>query len=214
MIRGILFDMDGVLADSEPFICQAAIMMFASKGFQVLPGDFTPFVGTGENRYIGGVAEKYGALIDIEEAKAETYRNYLEIIKGNLKPLPGAIEFVNRCRQMNLRTAVATSADEIKMKANLYEIGLPVSHFDATVNGLEVVNKKPFPDIYLLAAEKIGLRPEECLVIEDAVSGVKAARSAGCRCLALTTSFGRTELTEADWICASLAEVPDLAINW
>ena len=72
MIRGVLFDMDGVLADSEPFICQAAIMMFAETGLTVIPGDFKPFMGTGENRYIGGVAEKYGLKIDIEKAKART----------------------------------------------------------------------------------------------------------------------------------------------
>jgi beta-phosphoglucomutase len=214
MIKGILFDMDGVLADSEPFICQAAIMMFANKGITVYPDDFKPFVGTGENRYIGGVAEKYKLLTDIAEAKAETYKNYLEIIRGNLAPLPGAVEFVQRCSLLKLKTAVATSADEIKMKANLTEIGLPAALFNATVNGLEVENKKPFPDIYIMAAEKLGLKPEECLVIEDAVSGIKAAKSAGCKCLALTTSFERSMLTEADWICPSLAEVPEEAINW
>jgi beta-phosphoglucomutase len=214
MIKGILFDMDGVLADSESFICQAAIMMFANKGITVYPDDFKPFVGTGENRYLGGVAEKYKASIDIVEAKAETYKNYLEIIRGNLAPLPGAVEFVHRCTLLKIKTAVATSADEIKMKANLTEIGLPSSLFNATVNGLEVENKKPFPDIYIMAAEKLGLKPEECLVIEDAVSGIKAAKSAGCMCLALTTSFERSLLTEADWICPSLAEVPEEAINW
>jgi beta-phosphoglucomutase len=214
MIRGVLFDMDGVLADSEPFICQAAVEMFARKGMKVSPVDFKPFVGTGENRYISGVADRYGVKIDIEEAKATTYAIYLEIIRGRLKPLPGAVEFVARCRNMGFKTAVATSADAIKMEANLKEISLPASMFNATVNGLEVENKKPFPDIYLRAAEKIGISPSECLVIEDAVSGIKAARSAGCRSLALTTSFDRSKLVEADWICASLAEVPDEALNW
>ena len=214
MIRGVLFDMDGVLADSEPFICQAAIMMFAETGLTVIPGDFKPFMGTGENRYIGGVAEKYGLKIDIEKAKARTYEIYLSIIHGKLKPLPGAIAFIRKCRDTGLKTALATSADVIKMEANLKEIGLSSSAFDATINGLDVEKKKPFPDIYIKAAERIGLKPEECLVAEDAVSGIKAAKSAGCRCLAVTTSFNRSKLSEADWICNSLEEVPEEALNW
>lgn len=214
MIRGVLFDMDGVLADSEPFICQAAVKMFAESGLKVNPQDFKPFVGTGENRYIGGVAEKYGLKVDIEKVKARTYEIYQEIIRGNLKSLPGAVGFVRKCREMGFKTAVATSADAVKMEANLREIGLPSSAFDATINGLDIENKKPFPDIYIKAAERIGLKPEECLVVEDAVSGIKAAKAAGCRCLAVTTSFDRTMLTEADWICESLENVPEEALKW
>jgi len=206
--------MDGVLADSEQYISKAAIMMFSELGLTVQPEDFKPFVGTGENRYIGGVAEKYGLKVDIQKVKARTYSIYQEIIKGNLKPLPGAVSFVKSCRKSDFKIAVATSADEVKMKANLKEIGIPASMFDANVNGLEVVNKKPAPDIYFRAAQKLGLKPGECLVIEDSVSGIKAAKSAGCRILALTTSFDRSLLTEADWICENLANVPDESLNW
>jgi HAD superfamily hydrolase (TIGR01509 family) len=214
MIKGVLLDMDGVLADSEQFICQAAIIMFSEFGLKVQPEDFKPFVGTGENRYIGGVAEKYNLKVDIEKVKARTYEIYQKIIKGKLKPLPGARDFVDYCRQRGFKIAVATSADTVKMEANLREIGIPASTFNATINGIDVENKKPFPDIYLKSAEKIGLKPEECLVIEDAVSGIKAAKAAGCKCLALTTSFDRSSLHEADWICESLEKVPEEAINW
>jgi beta-phosphoglucomutase len=214
MIKGVLFDMDGVLADSEEFISKAAIIMFGELGVKVIPEDFNPFVGTGENRYIGGVAEKYGLKVDIEKVKARTYEIYLDIIKGNLTPLPGAGNFVASCRERGFKLALVTSADKIKMEANLREIGIPSSAFDATINGLEVEKKKPFPDIYVKAAGEIGLKPVECLVIEDAVSGIKAAKSAGCRCLALTTSFDRTLLYEADWICNTLLDVPEEALSW
>ena len=214
MIKGVLFDMDGVLADSEQFICKAAIMMFAELGIKAEPHDFEPFIGTGENRYIGGVAEKYGIPVEIEKVKARTYEIYVDIIKGNLKPLPGAAGLVNRCRKLGLKLALATSADRIKMEANLHEIGIPSSMFDATITGLDVENKKPFPDIYLKAAEKIGLKPSECLVVEDAVSGIKAALNAGCRCLAVSTSFDRSMLSGADWICDTLENIPEAALNW
>jgi beta-phosphoglucomutase len=214
MLRGILFDMDGVLVDSEPFICKAAILMFSEMGLKVSPEDFKPFVGMGENRYIGGVAEKYGLNISIEKVKARTYEIYKKIIAGKLRPLPGAREFVEKCIKLGFRLAIATSADKIKMDANLTETGMDSDLFNATVNGLEVENKKPFPDIYIKAAGKLGLKPVECLVIEDALSGIKAAKAAGCRCLAVTSSFEKDSLKEADWICNSLLNVPAKALDW
>jgi beta-phosphoglucomutase len=195
-----LFDMDGVLVDSERFINEAAVRMFREHGLHVRPADFLPFVGAGENRYLGGVAERYGFSIRIERDKARTYEIYQEIIRGRLEPLPGAVAFVEDCRSRGLRLALATSADRVKMEANLREIGLPVDTFDATVNGLDVEHKKPHPDIYLRAAELVGVAPADCFVVEDAVNGVEAAKRAGCACLAVTGSFSPEELGAADWV--------------
>jgi beta-phosphoglucomutase len=214
MIKGVLFDMDGVLVDSEPFICEAAIMMFKELGVKVKPEDFHPFVGMGENRYIGGVAENHGIKVDIDMVKARTYEIYETIVTGKLSALPGAHEFISRCRKKGLKMALATSADRVKMEVNLREIGLPAGIFNTIVTGLDVENKKPFPDIYLRAAENIGLDPRQCLVVEDAVSGIKSGKTAGCRCLAVTTSFEASALFEADWICGSLLNVPEEVLNW
>jgi beta-phosphoglucomutase len=214
MIKGVLFDMDGVLVDSEAFICRSAIEMFREKGLNVDEKDFRPFVGMGENIYLGGVAEKYNLRIDIDEAKARTYEIYEQLSAGNLDPLPGALEFIELCRNKGLKLALATSTDKVKMEISLREIGLSPQSFHTTVNGLEIERKKPFPDIYIKAAQNLRLQPEDCLVVEDAISGVKASKAAGCRCLAVTTSFTKENLSEADWICGSLLEVPGQAINW
>jgi beta-phosphoglucomutase len=212
--RGVIFDMDGVLLDSEPFICKAACMMFAEKGLRVMPEDFLPFVGAGENRYIGGVAEKYGFSIDIASAKRRTYEIYLEIIKGQLQPLPGVHEFLAACREAGKRMALATSADPVKAEGNLKEIRLPFSTFDTVVTGLDVIHKKPDPEIFVTAARKLGLDPHDCLVVEDAVNGVAAAKAAGARCLALTTSFTKEKLVGADWFAPTLAEAPAGVLDW
>jgi HAD superfamily hydrolase (TIGR01509 family) len=214
MIRGVVFDMDGVLVDSEKFICEAAVRMFAERGLVAKPEDFRPFVGAGENRYLGGVAEQYGFPLDLERDKARTYQLYGEIVRGRLEPLPGVHEFIGRCRSRGLRLALATSADRVKMLINLREMALPPETFDAAVNGLEVPRKKPAPDIFLLAAERLGLAPAECLVVEDAVNGLAAARAAGARCLALTTSFTRGQLAGADFFAADLAEAPEAVLDW
>jgi beta-phosphoglucomutase len=214
MIKGVLFDMDGVLIDSEAFICKAAVEMFRELGVIANEEDFQPFVGMGENKYLGGVAEKYNLKFDIVEAKARTYQIYEKITKGKLDPLPGALEFVKHCREKGLEIALATSADRIKMEVSLREIGLSPDSFHSTINGLDVERKKPFPDIYVKASADLGLKPVECLVVEDAISGVKAAKAAGCKCLAVTTSFKKEDLLEADWICNSLLNVPEEALNW
>jgi len=208
--RAIIFDMDGVLTDSEWFIAEAGRLMFAeTHGAAVSHGDFLPFVGLGENRFLGGVAQKYGiGAFEIERDKARTYEIYTEIVRGRLKPLPGAMEFVRRSRELGFRTALATSTDYIKMMANLREIGLapdadaypsgggPV-FFDAMVNGLDVERKKPFPDIFLEAARRIDIAPELCWVIEDSIGGIQAAKAAGMRCLALLTTFSEAEVKAA-----------------
>jgi beta-phosphoglucomutase len=214
MLKAVLFDMDGVLVDSEEFICKAAMEMFREKELAVKPEDFIPFVGTGENRYIGGVAEKYNFPVDIEAVKKRTYEIYDIIVRNKLKALPGVKDFIKSCRNKDLKIAVATSADEVKMKINLREIGLPVETFDVTVNGLQIERKKPFPDIYLKAADLLGVLPESCLVVEDAPSGIKAARAAGMKCLAVMSSFTEIELKDADWIARDLNSIPEKVLNW
>lgn len=206
--------MDGVLADSEPFICEAAIRMFAEHGVKAIPDDFLPWVGTGENSYLGNVAKQHGFAIDLERDKARTYQIYGEIVINRLNELPGANSFVMKCRSAGLKTALATSSDKGKMIDTLREIGLPSDGFDATVNGLDVERRKPHPDIFIEAARRIGLPPEHCLVVEDSTSGLAAGLAAGCRVLGLCTTNVAEVMKDADWIAADLSEAPDSVLEW
>jgi HAD superfamily hydrolase (TIGR01509 family) len=207
-IQGVIFDMDGVLCDSEPLIAEAAGQMFREKyGVPATAADFHPFIGTGEERFLGGVAEKYGVALQPGVDKARTYAIYLELIVGRLQPLPGAHAFVAAARQRGLKLAVATSADRIKLHGNLTAIRLPESSFDAIITGSEVPRKKPHPDIFLLATERLGVSPADCLVVEDAPSGLQAGRAAGCACLGITSTFDAATLRAAGaaWIEPDLA---------
>jgi beta-phosphoglucomutase len=206
-IRGVIFDMDGVLTDSEPLINAAAIAMFKEKGLVVQPCDFLPFVGAGENRYIGGVAEKYLFPLDLPAAKRRTYEIYLELVPAQLKAFPGAVELVSACRRAGLRLAVASSADEVKIVANLRQIGLPPDTWDGVVTGDDVGPKKPAPDIFLSAAAKLGLAPAQCVVVEDAVNGVQAAKAADMRCVAVAQTFPTAKLQGADLVRQNIAMV-------
>ncbi|MGE3820424.1 MAG: HAD-IA family hydrolase [Isosphaeraceae bacterium] len=213
-LRGVIFDMDGVLVLSEPILARAAAAMFAEKGFEVRHEEFRPFIGMGEDRYLGGVAEARGIPMDPDRDKARTYDLYLEMIRGRLHPLPGVLAFVAECRRLGLKTAVASSADAVKVAGNLQEIGLPPSEFDAVVDGTMCARKKPAPDVFLEACQRLGLHPSTCLVVEDAISGVAAAKAAGTRCLAVTTSFNPEQLAEADWIAQGLDGAPPEALQW
>ncbi len=206
-IRAVIFDMDGVLTDSEPLINAAAVAAFRELGLVVQPADFHPFIGTGENRYLGGVAERYHFPIDIPAAKRRTYEIYLELVPRELRAFPGAVELVRVCRRAGLKTAVASSADRIKIDANLNRIGLPPSEWDAIVTGDDVEHKKPAPDIFLAAARRLGLAAGECVVVEDAVNGVQAAKAAAMRCVAVAQSFPPAQLAAADCVLKTIREV-------
>jgi beta-phosphoglucomutase len=213
-LRGVIFDLDGVLAISEPLLAEAAIALFAEKGQAVTAEDFKPFIGMGEDRYIGGVADRLGIELDLERDKARLYEIYLRVIQGRLRPLSGAVEFVKTCTGRGWSVAVASGADRIKVIANLHEIGLPESLFLAVVDGNQVVRKKPAPDIFLEACRRVSLPASACLIVEDAVSGVTAAKAAGARCLGITTTFDAAQLAAADWIAPDLAHVPPDALAW
>jgi beta-phosphoglucomutase len=206
-IRTVIFDMDGVLVDSEPLINAAAIAMFKEHGLIVQPEDFLPFVGAGEDRYIGGVAEKYRFNINLPAAKKRTYQIYLELVPLKLEAFPGAQKLVQACHQSHFKIAVASSADLVKVAANLQKINLPPEIWDAVVTGEQVQRKKPQPDIFLSVARSLGVDPETCVVVEDAINGIQAAKTAGMRCVAVAQTFPADRLQQADIVRERISEV-------
>lgn len=209
MIQAVLFDMDGVLVDSEPVINAAAIAGLAEYGIKAQPEDFLPFVGAGEDRYVGGVAEKHGHPY-VTTMKDRVYQIYLELVDDQIKVFEGIHELLASLAAGGLKVALASSADRIKIDANLRAAGIAQNNFGAVISGEDVVNKKPAPDIYLTAARALGISAADCIVVEDALNGVAAAHAAGMKCIAVTTSFSRAKLSEvgADHIVDSIREIP------
>lgn len=194
----VLFDMDGVLIESEELIAQSAMKMFREDYVIEVPRQaFYPYVGAGEDKFIGGPAADYGVLIDLPAAKARTYELYGEMAAKYVEVLPGATEYLHACRELGLKIALASAADLTKVMINLRILGIGIDFFDAVVTGSDIERKKPFPDIYLLAASKVGVEIGRCLVVEDAVNGIRAGVSAGALCLGITTSFSEEELMKA-----------------
>ncbi|KAK9147080.1 hypothetical protein Sjap_006983 [Stephania japonica] len=199
-VSAVLFDMDGVLCNSEEPSRLAAVDVFDEMGVRVTTLDFVPFMGMGEANFLGGVAKAKGVEgFDPEAAKKRFFEIYLD---KYAKPnsgigFPGAFELVSECKRNGLKVAVASSADRIKVNANLAAAGLLVSMFDAIVSADAFENLKPAPDIFIAASKILNVPPSECLVIEDALAGVQAAKAAEMRCIAVTTTLPEDSLKQA-----------------
>ncbi|XP_058189991.1 protein SUPPRESSOR OF QUENCHING 1, chloroplastic isoform X8 [Rhododendron vialii] len=199
-VSAVLFDMDGVLCDSEEPSRRAAVDVFAEMGVQVTVDDFVPFMGTGEANFLGGVASVKGVEgFNPEAAKKRFFEIYLnKYAKPNSGiGFPGALELITQCKRKGLKVAVASSADRIKVDANLAAAGLPLSMFDAIVSADAFENLKPAPDIFLAASKILNVPISECIVIEDALAGVQAAKAAQMRCIAVTTTLAEETLKTA-----------------
>lgn len=186
MIHNIIFDMDGVLLDSELCIRTACIKALEAYGVHAAHEDFVPFTGMGEDRFIGGVSEKHGVPFR-PEMKAEAYAIYEQLAPELVVVYDGIKELLETLRRRGIRIAVASAADLTKVLINLRCMGVSADDFGAVVTGSDVARKKPFPDLFLAAAEKIGATPAETLVMEDAVAGCQAAKAAGMRCVGVVT---------------------------
>ncbi len=145
-------------------------------------------MGAGDDRFISGAAERHGVVVDLAIDKPLTYEIYLELIRVALKPVAGVHGFLAEARAAGLRLAVATGSDRPKLNGNLAAIGIPESTFDVVVSAEQVTHKKPDPETFLLAVERLALPASRCLVVEDARNGVKAGRAAGCAVLGITSS--------------------------
>ena len=195
-ISGIIFDMDGVLLDTEEAMLQSTIKGFADYGAHVKPDDFTPFFGTGSERYFGGVGSKYG--IPYSSALADhMYRKYLEVVDKEAIRYPGVAQEIARLHKEGYKLAVASSAARIKVLANINAAGIKQEYIDFVVTGDEVINNKPDPEIFLKVAEGLGLAPVKCLVAEDSISGIRAAVSAGMKCVGVRGTYPDRELLGA-----------------
>ena len=192
----ILFDMDGVLIDSEYCMRLSSILALKEYGIEATHEDFMEFTGMGEERFIGGVVEKYGKPYSAE-MKARAYAIYDQIAEDNVILYEGIHQLVLRLKELGYKVAVGSAADLTKVKINLRCIGLTPKDFDALVTGSDIVRKKPDPEIFLTAASRIGATPDRCIVVEDAVSGVQAAKAAGMLAIGVTGTFDSATLRAA-----------------
>lgn len=203
--------MDGVLIDSEEAITLAAREALRYWGVNANFEDFKQFTGMGENKFLGGVAAKYGVPYSFD-MKDKTYEIYVATAQERVQVYPWSKAVLNGMAEHGIKIALASAADYTKVECNLKCIGVNPTIFSAIVTGSDVEHKKPHPEIFLTAAKNAGFIPAETLVVEDALSGVKAAKAADMLCLALTTSFDEQalRLAGADFVSTKLDDIFDI----
>lgn len=212
-LYGLIFDVDGVIANTEPLNARVTIKvledMFGLKG--VKPTDFAKGIGKGAEKYVKAAADVHNLQLNPEllQAAARLREQYLIKVmrKGPLPIFPGVSEIMDAALQSgDFRLAIATSASLELSRAILESVKVPYQKM-VYVTGSEIKRKKPDPSLFLTAASRMGISPPDCVVFEDAPSGVQAAKAAGSKCIAVTNSTSAENLSGADLICNSLEQV-------
>ncbi|PSQ81962.1 MAG: hydrolase [Bacteroidetes bacterium QS_8_68_15] len=194
-LEAVIFDLDGVLIDSEPLHEEAKRRVFDHFGITVPEAVYDEFKGRTDAEVLEHVADHHTdddvSAQDLIERKREEFWNLLD----GLVPMDGAEAFVETAAA-RYRVGLCTSASQHTRELAFDPLGWE-EHFETFVTAEDVARSKPDPEPYRLTAEKLGVTPERCLVVEDSLSGVRSARAAGCRVAALTTSMPEEPLREA-----------------
>lgn len=208
-MKGAIFDMDGLLLDTERLYQESWVEM--AKEFRQAPDPAFPSAVSGTNgEGMRQIIRKYYPAVDAHAFQARCIARVERILDEQGAPeKPGARELLEYFRAQGIKTAVASSTGKERILSNLRQTGLDV-FFDAVVSGQEVVHGKPEPDIFLLAAERIGCASETCYVFEDSTNGVRAGMAAGCVTVMVPDLVPPPEGLAVSKVCTSLQEAQEL----
>lgn len=176
--RAVVFDLDGVLWDGEPLYHEAFNVVLKPYGHCVTSEEYDNIIGFSVEAAWEWVHRRFGLAEPIEQFIAAYDRVVLELLRDHVEPLPGVRELLTELRQRKVPMAVASASLRQWVDATLRGLGLDGA-FAATVSASEVARAKPAPDLYLLAAQRLGVPPERCLAMEDTKTGIAAAKAAG-----------------------------------
>ena len=213
-MQPVIFDMDGVIIDSEPVHIALESEFFAELGITLAPGEQESYMGTSGANMYALLKARHGVSRSVESLLETSRNRYMKILRsGDISLVEGAASLIRRLFDNGRPLAVASSSphEQIDIVMERFDLG---SFFICRISGDEVLQSKPHPEIFLKTAAALGVAPEECWVIEDTENGVKAAKSAGMTCIGLMSpNLGNQSLSAADYVINRLNEVEGLLNN-
>lgn len=206
MISCVIFDMDGVIIDSEPIYFEVEQQLFREVGLELTREEHSKYVGRSDLWY--SVKEKYQLDIDPEEISSKEKSRYLDIISTSFDgdPIEGVSELIKELHEKGIDLVLASSSEMKNIELVLTKFEL-LDYFDLRISGADLPTSKPHPEIFEKAAKLAETSSQHCLVIEDSANGVQAAKAANMKCVGYRNpNSGDQDLSAADWIIGSFEE--------
>ncbi len=206
----VIFDMDGVLIDSEPLHFAVLSDLLARADDTLTRKEYEQFIGTTSEATFSTLIARHGLAGTVDEYIARYDAMLLRVLQQPRAPAPGVTALIARLRQLEKRLAVASSSRRAWVDATIQSLGL-ADVFDVVVTGDDVEHGKPDPAIYLLTAQRLGVAPEQCVAIEDSPNGVESARLASMTVLGVRTEY--TAHLHLDGVVRTVDSLADLDLS-
>jgi len=185
MIKAIIFDMDGVISDTQKIHASVEQDIFKQNGINLSVEEITAkYSGVEDHEFFKEIFSDYNVTANVEDIIKKKWINMFSTIEKSIEEIPGTINLIKDCKSKGMKLAVASASPTCFIKLVLEKLNI-ANQWDAITSAEEVKKGKPDPAVFLLAAKKIGVEPNQCLVIEDGINGMIAAKKAGMKCIGL-----------------------------
>lgn len=207
MIKAVIFDMDGVISDTLPIHIESERRVLFKYGINISADKIIKeFNAVPDKEMFERIFKENNKHLNFQEVKDEKWQIFRELAGDKIEVIPGSLELINNLLKYGFILGLASSSPSRVIDLVTEVLGIK-QKFKVIIGTEEVKHGKPSPDIFLIAAKRMKMDPEFCLVIEDAPRGIQAAKAAGMKCIAITTTHPKEELIEADVIIDSFDEI-------
>jgi HAD superfamily hydrolase (TIGR01509 family) len=207
MTKGFIFDMDGVIIDSEPIYTEIVKSILAELNVKMTDEEVYAFVGISSSQMWRTIKARYGLQYDpnwLRDKEKAMVAEHLQAAGKKLEPITGIPDLIKFLQQNNFKIGLASSSSRRNVDLILQKLQL-LEDFNATVTGTEVTNGKPHPEIFLTCAAQLGVKPEHCFVLEDSPHGIAGAKSAKMKTIGFANpNSGNQDLSQADYLTAKI----------
>jgi beta-phosphoglucomutase family hydrolase len=218
MLKAVIFDMDGVIIDSEPFHLEVNKKLFKKLGLSISEDEYSTYIGVSNPEMWTKIKELHGINQSVDDLSKMQLDAIMEYLKGSdEKPIPGIKELLTYLKKNHIRIGLASSSplELIERILEMFEIR---NYFHVVMSGQNVPNGKPAPDIFQNVAQKLKVNPEDSVVIEDSKNGVIAAKAAGMKCIGYKNpGSGNQDISAADLVidnfeCLEFSDIEKLYV--